>query len=145
MANQPFNVVKGKAAKLVLDNPNSIVLLLLKTAEADATLIDYDTVASILAGSNVEADFTNYARKTGIVETVTVDDTNNRVTIDIPNQTFVAAGGASNNTTAKAILAVATGVGDANLIPLSHHDCVVTTDGTDLLIEIPSTGFYLAT
>jgi hypothetical protein len=68
-------------------------MLLLKTAEADATLKDRDDVAAILANGSTEADFTNYARKTGLTGTITVDDTNDRVDVDIPDQTWAVAGG----------------------------------------------------
>jgi hypothetical protein len=61
-------------------------MLLLKTAEADATLKDRDDVAAILANGSTEADFTNYARKTGLTGTITVDDTNDRVDVDIPTR-----------------------------------------------------------
>src|SRR3990172_409791 len=80
---------------------DAIIVLLAKSAglEADATLRDYDDLAALLACTTDEADFTNYARKTvtsGIV--ITVDDTGNKVDIDIGDQLWTAAGGAANNT-----------------------------------------------
>ena len=64
MADEVFNIAKGAFAKKIRASASSVGILLLKTAESDATLRDYDTVAAILAGSNTEADFTTYARKT---------------------------------------------------------------------------------
>ena len=141
MANQIFNVSKGRINQFVenveQDDPTGceIVIVLLKTAEADATLIDYDTLAALLAGSNTEADFTNYARKvlTAPDMSRTVDDTANSQYSTFVDQTWTAAGGTTDNTTAKLIVCydpLGTGV-DANLIPMSHHDFVGTTDGND--------------
>jgi len=69
MANAVFNVALGRINELhdrvVGNDPanSALVIVLLKTAEADATLKDYTTLAALLAGANVEANFTNYARK----------------------------------------------------------------------------------
>lgn len=145
MADGVFNIAKGRAAKYVEDNTSSIVVLLLQANETEADLIDHDDVSALLgAAGNTEATFTNYARKTGVTETVTQDDSNNRTDIDIPDQTWTSAGGATNNTLTKLIVAVSTGAGDANLVPLTHHDFPVTTDGTDLTAQINAAGFFRA-
>lgn len=145
MADGVFNIAKGRAAKYAEDNPNSLVILLLKANETEADLIDHDNVSVLLgAAGNTEADFTNYARKTGLTETITTDDTNNRVDGDVGDQTFTSAGGATNNTLTKLIVAVSTGAGDTNLIPLTHHDFAVTTDGSDLTAQVDANGFYRA-
>lgn len=143
MADGVFNIAKGAAAQLMRDNPNSLVVLLLQAAEADATLIDHANVSAMLgAAGNTEANFTNYARKTGLTETVTVDTAADDVTADVGDQTWTGAGGASNNTLVKLVVAVATGAGDANLVPLTHHDFPVTTDGNDLTAQFHADGFY---
>lgn len=144
MADQLFNVAKGAWAEKVRDGTTSLLILLLKVAEADATLIDYDTVAAVLAGANTEADFTNYARKTGITGTLTVDDTNNRVDLDIPDQTWTSAGGASNNTLVKLILAYEESAADSGRVPLAHYDFAVTTDGSDLTAQANAAGVLRA-
>ena len=118
-----FNVAKGAAAQLVEDNPNALVALLLRAQEVDDTLDNYDSVSAMLAASgNTEADFTNYARKTGITGTVTVDDSGDVVTVDIPDQTWTSAGGATDNVLVKLVVAVQTGGDDTTLIPLTHHN-----------------------
>ena len=156
MADGVFNVSKGKGNEYVArvagnDPANSaLVLIILKTAEADATLEDYDTLSALLAGSNTEADFTNYARKTLTDADLTApspDDTNNRQDADFPDQTWASAGGASNNTTAKLIVCYdpdTTSGTDADLIPITHHDFVGTTNGTDVTAEVNAAGFYRA-
>ena len=144
MADGVFNIAKGAVAEKVRDGAANVGVMLLKTAEADATLEDYDTLAAILAGLNTEADFTNYARKTGITGTVTVDDTNNRVDVDIPDQTWTSAGGASNNTLVKLIVYYEDSAADSGRVPLTHHDFAITTNGGDLTAQIATGGFFRA-
>ncbi len=144
MADEVFNIAKGAFAEKIRDSASSVGILLLKTAESDATLRDYDTVAAILAGSNTEADFTNYARKTGITGTVTVDNTNDRVDCDIPDQTWSSAGGASNNTLAKAIVFYQESAADSGRVPLTHHDFAETTTGSDITLQVNASGFARA-
>ena len=144
MADFVFNIAKGAVAEMVRDSGSALLILLLKTAEADATMKDYDTVAALLAGTPDEADFTNYARKTGITGTITVDDTNDRVDIDIPDQTWTAAGGASNNTLTDLVVAYENAAADATRIPCTNHDFAVTTDGSDLTAQVNASGFFRA-
>lgn len=143
MADGVFNIAKGAVAEKVRDDATKIGVMLLKTAESDAALRDRTTLADILA-HNTEADFTNYGRKTSLTASLTVDQTNDRVDIDLADQTWTSAGGASNNTLAKLIIFYDEGGTDATRIPLTHHDFVTTTDGTDLQAVVNSAGFYRA-
>ncbi len=158
MADQPFNIAKGRVVEWYYrvknnDPTNSaFIVVLLKAAEADATLIDYDDLSTLLgAAGNTEADFTNYARKTltdaELAAFPSADDTNDRYDIDMPDQTWTAAGGASNNTMVKALICYdsdTTGGTDANIIPCAHYDFTPTTDGSDLTLQVNSAGFYRA-
>lgn len=145
MADGVFNIAKGSAHQLAQDNPNSLVVLLLQGNEAETALVDHDNVLNLLgAAGNTEATFTNYARKTGLTEIIDLDDTNDLVDLDVADQTWTSAGGTTNNTLTKAIVAISTGAGDTNLIPLTHHDFAVTTDGSDLTIQFNTEGFYRA-
>lgn len=143
MADFVFNAAKGKAAEKVADATTSLGILLIKTAESDALMKDRLTITAVLSGST-EADFTNYARKTGLTGTVTVDTANDRTDVDVADQTWSSAGGASNNTLAKLIVFLDEGGTDGTRIPLTGHDFVVTTDGSDLIAQIASAGFYRA-
>lgn len=143
MADFVFNIAKGAAAEKIRDSGSACLMLLLKTSEADATMKDRDTVADLL-GANTEADFTNYARKTGLTGTITVDDTNDRVDVDIPDQTWTSAGGATNNTLTDLIVAYQESAADSGRIPLTCHDFAVTTDSSDLTAQINASGFYRA-
>lgn len=149
MASGVFNIAKGRAAYYATlpEASDALIVVVLKVAEDDATLIAYDSLGALLAGSNTEADFTNYARKTVTAATVTVDDINDRVDVDIADQLWASAGGTTNNTTAKALICydADTGAGDDDdVIPLTHHDFVATTNGSDLALEFAAAGFYRA-
>lgn len=157
MADFVFNIAKGKvaeyAARVNANDPtnSALIIVAIKSAgvESDATLRDYDTLDAILAAANDEATNSGYARKTldqagGI--TVTVDDTNDRVDVDIPDQTWTAVqttGGAwaklfvcyDNDTT---------GGNDTNIVPLTSHDFAVTPDGSDITAQIATSGFFRA-
>ncbi len=152
-----FNIAKGR---LVHYNDNidgndptnsAWVWVLLKVTEADATLIDYDDLNALLgAAGNTEADFTNYAREVQDdtdATPATVDDTNDRIDVDLPDWTISNAGGASNNTLVKALLCYdgdTTGGTDANIIPVAYYDIDGDTNGGDLTINLHADGAFRA-
>lgn len=144
MADGVFNIAKGAFAEKIRDSASACLILLLKANEAEATLRDRADVAAILANGSTEADFTNYARKTGLTATITVDNTNDRVDVDIPDQTWTSAGGAANNTLTKLIIAYQESAADSGRVPLTHHDFAATTDGSDLTAQINASGFARA-
>lgn len=141
MSDFVFNIAKGSVAEMVRDSAANLGILLLKVAEADATMKDYDTVAALLAGTPDEADFTDYARKTGLTGTITVDDTNDRVDVDVPDQTWSGAGGASNNTLTDLVFFYQNAAADASRVPCTNHDFAVTTDDSDLSAQVNAAGF----
>lgn len=144
MANIVFNVAKGKVAEKVADGA-TIKLLILKSAGTDAALADLDTVAAVIAeGSTVEADFTNYERKTLASLTATVNDTDNKMYVDAADVVYTSAGGASNNTTTDVLIYEDVDTTDANAIPLVLLDCVFTTDGNDVTLQFGANGWFEA-
>lgn len=149
MADGVFNIAKGKAGYYcTLPAANdALIVVLLKAAESDSLLLDYDTLAAVLAGANTEANFTNYARKSVTSVTPTVDDSNDRLDVDFADQTWSSAGGALNNTLVKMLVCYdpdTTGGTDSDIIPLTHHDFAETTNGSDLIAQIAASGFYRA-
>lgn len=155
MADGVFNIAKGRVNELVNRVANNdptdsaIIVVLLKANEADGTLEDYDDLGTLLgAAGNTEADFTNYARKTltdADLSATSPDDTANNMEAFITDQIWTSAGGASNNTLTKLLVCYDgdTGAGtDSNIIPLTHHDFSVTTDGNDLTADEGADGFY---
>lgn len=141
MADGVFNIAKGAFVEKIRDGASAIGILLLKVNETESALIDRATVAAILAASNTEANFTNYARKTSITGTITVDNTNDRVDVDIPDQTWTTAGGATNNSLTKLITYYEESGADSGRVPLTHHDFVVTTDTSDVTAQVNAAGF----
>jgi hypothetical protein len=137
MANGVFNISKGFDWDWVADDPR---VMLLKVAQADATLEDHDTISAILGAANTEADFTNYARTALTGEAISIDDTNNRSEMDANNVTWSSAGGASNNTLVKLIVYLEGGGTDGTRIPVSHHDFAITTNGGDLTAQFDAQG-----
>lgn len=156
MADFAFNIALGRAVELynrvdTNDPANSaLVIVILATAgiESDAVLKDKDTLADVLAGATNEVTNAGYARK--ILTDVDIvafapDDVNDRVDIDIPDQTWagVAAGDGWNDFLVCYDADTASGT-DANIVPISQHDFVLTPDGSDITAQIAVAGFYRA-
>lgn len=155
MADFVFNIAKGRVAELYNrvdsnDPTNSVLTVILwNTAATDATLKDMDTVAAIEADANT-AEITNsgYARKSltdADIVAFAPDDTNDRVDLDIPDQTFtaVAAGTAITDVSINYDNDSTTGT-DSNQVPLTWHDFAVTPDGSDIVLQIAAAGFFRA-
>lgn len=158
MGNFIFNISKGRVAELYNrvdsnDPANSaIVITLLATSgiEADATLIDKDTLADLVSGTTNEATNTGYARKIltdADIVAFAPDDANDRVDLDIPDQTWT--GVANDGTGAIGDFVTnydsdTTGGTDANIVPMTLHDFAVTPDGSDIAAQIAAAGFYRA-
>lgn len=149
MSDFIFNIAKGRFARYcdLPEASDAVIMVLLKTSglEADATLIDYDTLGAILSAANDEADFTGYSRMTLASVTVTVDDTNNRVDVDAADPSAQTNSGGSSQAVSKAIICYDsdTGAGtDANIVPMVGLDCVVTYDvGVPVSLSFNASGF----
>ena len=146
MADFVFNIALGRLAYYAtLPGANdALVLVPLEASgiEADGTLRDYDTLQALLAASNNEQS--TMGRKTITSVTVTVDDTNNRQDVDFADPTWTAATG---NPTSDVLVCYdpdTTGGDDSTIIPLTCHDFAVTPDGTNVVAELNSAGFYRA-
>jgi hypothetical protein len=135
MATVVFNIAKGALVEKFRDGAANGLVILLEAVEADSALPDYDNVDALLAAAgNTEATATGYARKTGITGTIVIDDINERVDVDLPNQTWNAVTG--NNIVAL-IVAYEESASDTGRIPLVKHDFAMTVDGTDLRAKFP--------
>lgn len=142
MADFVFNIAKGAAAEKVRDAAANVLLLVLEAAEADAALKDHDDLAALLgAAGNTEWTATGYARKTGLTGTITVDDSNERVDVDLPDQTWNSVTGSAST---DAIAAYEESASDAGRVPLTNHDFAATPDGGDITIQFNAAGFYRA-
>lgn len=156
MADFVFNIALGRVAELynrvdTNDPANSALIIVVLAAsgiETDAVLKDKDTLADVVSGTTNEVTNTNYARKVltdADLVAFAPDDANDRVDLDIPDQTWVAIAAGDgwsdldtdydNDTTAGT---------DANIVPMTQHDFVVTPDGSDITAQIAAAGFYRA-
>ena len=146
MADFVFNNRKadfGYYCGLPAANDALIVVLLNSSGlQSDATLIDYDDLAAILAANGEQ---TTMGRKTvtaGV--TVTVDDANDRVDIDMPDLVWTAATGAATGALLVCYDPDTTSGTDSSIIPLTKHDFVATPAGGDITAQFAVGGFARA-
>lgn len=158
MGDGVFNIAKGRVVEYYNrvennDPANSaLIVVLAEGAITDATLEDLDTLAAVTGDAGfTEATFTNYARKVltdaDLAALPSPDDTNNRYEVDVPDQVWSSAGGASNDTLTRLIICYdsdTTGGTDTNIVPLTFHDFSITTNGGDLTAQINANGFFRA-
>lgn len=152
MANIVFNIAKGRVAELYNrvksnDPTNSALILVpIETSglEADATLIDKDDLAAVLAGTTNEQ--TTMGRKTltdaDLAAFPAPDDTNDRMDLSLPTVTWT---GATGNAISKILVCydsdTTTGT-DSSIIPLTMFDFAQTPSGSD--IQMTTGVFYRA-
>lgn len=142
MANIVFNVAKGRVVeyynRVENNDPTNAALILvpIETSglEADATLIDADTLAAVLAGTTNEQ--TTMGRKTltdaDLAALPAPDDTNDRYEVSLPTVTWTAATG---NAISKILVCYdpdTTAGTDSNIIPLTMFDFAQTPSGADI-------------
>ena len=156
MADFVFNIAKGRVAEFANrvksnDPANSaLVVVVLATSglESDATLLDKDTLADVVSGTTNEVTNTNYARivlTDADLSAIAADDTNDRMDIDIPDPAWTSV--AAGDGWSKILICYdsdTTSGTDANIIPLTCHDFVVTPDGSNITAQVPAAGFYRA-
>lgn len=156
MANFVFNRGLGRgtewAERINGNDPaaSELVIMVLATSgvESDAVLRDKDTFADVVSGATNEVTNSGYAKKvldnTSSI-TITYDDTNDRVDVDFPDQTWtaVAAGDGWND-----IVIGYDPVGSqtmSDILPHTLHDFVVTPDGSDITAQVATSGYFRAT
>jgi hypothetical protein len=156
MANFIYNIALGRVTELYnrvdLGDPSAsrLVIAILATAgiETDAVLRDKDTFADVVSGTTNEVTNSGYAKKvltTADLVAFAPDDANDRVDLDIPDQTWtsVAAGDGWNDLIIHYDPSSA-GVTAAAMVPLTHHDFVVVPDGSNITAQIAAAGFFRA-
>jgi hypothetical protein len=143
-----FNIAKGKIAYyggLPAANDAFIVIPLETSGlETDAVLKDKDTFTDVISGATNEQ--TTMGRKTTTAVSVTVDDTNDKVVIDITTDPVWTA--CTGNAIAKLVVCYdpdTTGGTDADLVPLFCLSCDITPDGSDFTAVINASGVGQAT
>ena len=142
MANIVFNIAKGRVIEFYNrvesnDPANSALILVpIETTglESDATLIDVDTLTALLAGSTNEQ--TTMGRKTltdaDLAALPAPTDASDYYEVSLPSVTWTAATGNAISKIAVCYDNDTTTGTDANIIPLTMFDFVITPDGSDV-------------
>ena len=154
MGDFVFNISKGRVAELYnrvdTNDPANSALIVIPVdvaAVTDATIKDLDTFAAITAAGVTERSTNGWGRKTltdADIGALTVDDTNDRMDVDIPDQTWTSV---TSGAVTDLIICYdndTTGGTDANLIPLTQHDFAITPDGSSITAQINAAGFFRA-
>ena len=139
-------------ARIPANDPvNSAVVLVILGAtglQSDATLIDYDTLAAILAAANDEIDNTGYTRQTLTNADLSVfnpDDAADVMEVELPSVSFgVLDADGTKGDPAKIVVCYdedTTGGSDTNLTPLTAHDITFTPDGVTPLVTVAGVFF----
>lgn len=153
MADFVFNISKGRVAELYNrvdgNDPSTAVLWVIPVdvaAVTDATIKDFDSLSAVLAGGVTERTTGGWNRKTitdADISAMTPDDTNDRMDLDIADQTWTAV--SAGAVTDLIICYEALGAGTtANMVPLTQHDFAITPDGSDVTAVIAAAGFFRA-
>ena len=142
MANIVFNIAKGRVVeyynRVKSNDPanSAIILVPIETSglEADATLIDVDTLAALIAGTPNEQ--TTMGRKTltdaDLAALPAPDDGNDRYDVSLPTVTWSAATGNAISKIAVCYDPDTTGGTDSNIVPLTMFDFAQTPSGADI-------------
>lgn len=158
MADFVFNRSKGRLAewaeRVNANDPANSILSVALIAEAgvetDAVLRDKDDFSALVSGTTDFATNTGATRKTidqagGL--TITYDDTNDRVDVDMPDQTWTALANDGTGKISDLVIGYdsdSTSGTDANVLPGCWFDFPVTPDGSDITVKIAESGFYRA-
>ena len=155
MGNFIHNISLGRVAELynrvdISDPTNAVLVVVVIDAngDTDAVMRDRDDLGALLGGTANEVTNTNYARKVlsdADIVAFAPDDTNDRVDLIIPDQTFTAI--VAGTAWTDALLCYdsdSTGGADSGIVPMTNHDFAVTPDGSDIVIDVPAAGFYRA-
>lgn len=148
MANFVFNIAKGRVTEFYNRVENNdpaasalIVIVIATTGlETQAVLEDKDDFAAVVAGTTDEVTGTGWNRKTltdvELAAFPAPDDTNNRYAVPVPTFNWTPASGAAASSGLVVCYDADTAAGtDANLIPLTFHDFVVTPDGNQVVVN----------
>lgn len=155
MASIQFNCSKGREVEFynrvdTNDPTNSaLIMMVLASGSADGIngLADFDTFAAITAGGYTEVTNPGYSRKTltdANLSAFTVDDTNNRILLTLPLQTFTTI--SAGNTWDIVIVGYdsdTTSGTDANIVPITggelrENGTALVPSGANIVIDFSS-------
>jgi hypothetical protein len=126
---------------LPLGTDNILIVPLQSTGlPTDATLRNCLNLGAVFTAGGVEATFTNYGTRRALAAadiTITVNTTTFLVNVAFASQVWSAAGGATNNTITKVVVAYrpTSSTNDAGCLVLATQDYSATTGGGALTIN----------
>lgn len=142
MADLIFNVAKGRHAyyAMLLAANDSLIVVPIETTGivADSFMRDYATLSALLAGASNEQ--TTMGRKTLVSVTSTVDQANDKVTVDAADVLWTAATGNGVSALVVCYIPIVGTSTDADIIPLYKHDFVIVPDGSDVTAVVNTAG-----
>lgn len=128
----------GYYSRVLNNDPANAVFTLVILASGSANgiegLRDFDTLAAVFAGGYTEVTNAGYARielDNTDLSAITVDDTNNRILLTLPLQTFGSPNIAAGDIWDIGLVCYdsdSTGGTDANVVPVTAHELRI--DGT---------------
>lgn len=145
MADFCFNIAKGRVAELYnrvdAGDPSAARLYVIPVdvaAVTDATIKDCDDFAAVVTAGVTERTSGGWNRKTiaaADIGAMTPDDTNDRMPLDLADQTWTAV---TSGATTDLIICYSASASPTNsqLVPLTQHDFAVTPDGSDVVATI---------
>jgi hypothetical protein len=148
VANFCFNIAKGRVVEFYNraennDPANSALILVpLSASGTEAQGQDADDLAAVEALAQfAEITTNNWVRKAlesaQLAALPAPDDTNNWYAVQVPSVTWTAPTAGGNTTGLLVCYDSDTTAGtDSNIIPLTHHDFVVTADGNDVVLNV---------
>lgn len=147
MATFTFNVAKGRIVefyrRVVSDDPanSALVLVPLSSSGTESQGQDLDTLAAVEADVNfAERTTGGWTRKVlddaELAAFPSPNDTDNRYDVALPSVTWTGPATGNNTTGLLVCYDPDTLAGaDSDIIPLTHHDFAVTTDGNDVVLN----------
>ncbi len=155
MADTVFNIAKGRIIEFynrVENNDpaaaNFIIVPVDVAAVTDDTIRGFDDFAAVIAGGVTERSTGGWNRKTltdtELAALPAPDDTNDRYDVDMPDQTWTAV---SSGVVTDLIMCYAATASPANaaMVPLILFDFAITPDGSDVVAQVNTAGFFRAT
>lgn len=145
MTTMVHNIAKGRYAEWAdrsrsgADANGALILIPWASTGVDDAIKDADNIAALEAVANVaELTTGGWNRKTisdGSI-TVTIDDTNNRVAVDVPDQTWTAVTTGTSTQVGTAWDPNTGTSSDATRLCGTWHDFAITPDGSDVTATI---------
>jgi hypothetical protein len=156
LTNIVFNIAKGRVGELYnrvdVADPSTARLYVIPVdlgAAADEAVRDADDYAAIItAGATDRSTGWGGKKELGAADldawNTALDDTNNWLDLDLPDQTWSSVPAGNNSTHLLVGYSATATPSNAQITPLTLHAFAVTTDGSNVTAQIDAEGFYRA-